>query len=119
MVQYKIPLDDRLTAFATAILQLAQDFPKTPIANRLADQMTRSGTSIGANYEGATAAESKADFAHKMQIALKECRETCYWLRILSQANLLPKERIQPLLTESMELRAMLTSSVLKVKNRN
>ena len=54
----------------------------------ISKQLLRSGTSIGANINEATAAQSKADFIHKMSIASKEARETKYWLRLLNQSEL-------------------------------
>ena len=55
----------------------------------ISKQLLRSGTSIGANIEEATAAQSKKDFLHKMSIASKEARETSYWLRLLKDSNLI------------------------------
>ena len=66
--------------------------------------MIRSGTGIGANVEEADAAESKADFVHKMKIALKEAQETRYWLKIIIESGLLTDEETKALLKESDEL---------------
>ena len=59
-------------------MKLVASLPKTPVGRRIGDQLLRSGTSVGANYEEAQGAESKADFTHKLQIALKELRESRY-----------------------------------------
>jgi four helix bundle protein len=56
---------------------------------KIADELLRASTSVGANYEEAQGAESKADFNHKLQIALKEMRESRYWLCLISEATLL------------------------------
>ena len=64
----------------------------------------RSGTSIGANVEEAQAAESKADFAHKYNIALKEARETKYWLRLICASGMAKEANIDPLIKESDEI---------------
>ena len=64
----------------------------------------RSATSSGANYEEACGAESKADFIHKMQLVLKELRESLYWLKLVKRASLIPDEELQPLLSEAEEL---------------
>jgi four helix bundle protein len=84
----------------------------------LSKQVLRSGTSIGANVEEATAAESKADFIHKLSIASKEARETNYWLRLLLHSNLVKNRDIEPLLEESIELIKMLTA-IVKTATRN
>ena len=74
-------ISERLMDFATRIIRLAEALPKTVIGKHIYGQIIRSGTSAGANYEEARAAESNSDFAHKMSLALKELRETKYWLR--------------------------------------
>ena len=64
----------------------------------------KSGTSICANIEEAQAAQSKADFAHKCNISLKEARETNYWLRLLIASEIISEKKLLPLLGESEEL---------------
>jgi four helix bundle protein len=75
-------------------------------------QLLRSGTSIGANVEEATAAESKRDFIHKMSLASKEARESMYWLRLLSKSDLVPGLEVSTELALAHELVRMLTSIV-------
>ncbi|MDI6811170.1 MAG: four helix bundle protein [archaeon] len=70
----------------------------------MGDQLMRSATSSGANYEEACGAESKADFVHKMQLVLKELRESLYWLKLIERSKLIPDEDLQPLLAEAEEL---------------
>lgn len=113
------PLDDRLAEFANAVLRLADKMPKSLASRRLADQFIRSGTSVGANYEEATGAESRADFIHKLRIAYKEIRETCYWLRVISCSRMVPPELIDPIYKESLEIRAMLGKAVTTTKAKN
>ena len=76
----------------------------------------RSGTAVGANYEEAQGAESKADFCHKHQVALKEARESNYWLRLLVRAEVVPDERLGTLVDESDQLRAILSKAVATSK---
>lgn len=78
----------------------------------LSKQLLRSGTSIGANVEEASAAQSRADFISKMSIASKEARESNYWLRLLRDSNLATTEQVQPLLAESESLIRILTAIV-------
>ena len=78
----------------------------------LSKQILRSGTSIGANVEEAIAAQSKKDFIAKMYIALKEARETNYWLRILNDEDFVKTSRIENLKNESIEIIKVITSII-------
>ena len=84
----------------------------------LADQLLRSGTSIGANLEEATGGFSKRDFVAKCSIAYKEARETHYWLRLLKQTDCLEPRLADSLLTEAEELRRML-SAIIRTSREN
>ena len=83
----------------------------------LKNQCERSATSIGANIREANYAQSKADFLSKLQIALKECYETEYWLELFVKATIVEEQRVKPLLHDCGELRRMLVSSVTTLKN--
>jgi four helix bundle protein len=78
----------------------------------ISKQLLRSGTSIGANVEEATAAESRRDFIHKMALASKEARETVYWLRLLRDSDLTTELDVSSELECARELVRMLTSIV-------
>lgn len=78
----------------------------------LSSQVLRSGTSVGANIEEASASHSKKEFVHKMAIASKEARETHYWLRLLRDSEILSDKQAFELINESEELIKMLTSIV-------
>jgi four helix bundle protein len=73
-------LEQRLSA---GILRPIGILPRAPAGRHIARQVLRGATSTGANVAGAQAAESSAEFAHKLQVALKEARETNYWLRLI------------------------------------
>ena len=83
----------------------------------LSSQICKSGTSIGANISEAQYAHSRADFIAKMQIALKEANETCYWLILLKRTGFLSEESYQRLYSTSNELRMILISSIRTAKN--
>lgn len=86
----------------------------------LVNQMERSATSIGANIREANYAHSRADFIAKLQIALKECYETEYWLELLQKSEFLSSDTVSPLIHACGSLRRMLVSSVNTVKkNQN
>lgn len=107
---------ERAFEFAVRIIKVCQVLDEQPgVGRTIGKQLIRSGTSIGANLEEAQAGQSKADFIHKNAIALKEARETHYWLRLLSATEILPETRLKPLQTESAEIMkiigAIITSS--------
>jgi four helix bundle protein len=109
-------LDHRLLAFGARVLRLVGALPRATAGRHVGAQLLRSATSIGANYEEAQAAESPADFVHKMQVALKEARETNYWIRLIDAAKLLPAAKLAGLLDESSQLKAILAKSVARAK---
>ena len=84
----------------------------------IGDQLLRSGTAVGANYEEAQGAESRTDFVHKLQIALKELRESNYWLRLLAEAEKMPLERLADIIDESKQLRAILSKALATTKGK-
>ena len=103
----------REKSFAFALLMI--DLYKRLQADReyvISKQLLRSGTSVGANVEEATAAESRRDFIHKMTIASKEARESMYWLRLLAESELVPGIDVASELENVHELVRMLTSIV-------
>ena len=109
-------LQERLLLFAARIVKLVADLRKTPAGRHIADQLLRSGTSVGANYEEAQGAESRADFVHKLQIALKEMRESHYWLRLLGASGTVPESKLTAIIDEATQLRAILSKAVATAK---
>ena len=80
-------------------------------------QYLRAATSIGANIEEAQASESRADFAHKLGIAQKEARECLFWLRLLTDSRIVSNARLKPLIDETDELIAVITTIVVHTKS--
>jgi len=111
-------LDDRLLEYAVRVVKLVEALPKSMVCWRIGGQLLRSGTAVGAHYQEAQGAESKEDFLHKLQIALKELRESHYWLRLLAKAGTLPMERLMALTEESVQLRSILSKAVATAKQR-
>ena len=111
-------INKRTFDFALRIIKLCQFLNKNYVMenNILAKQLLRSGTSIGANVEEAQAGQSRSDFIHKMAIALKEARETNYWLRLLEASEILPKEKLAELIKESDEIKKILGSIIVSSK---
>ena len=102
----------KATAFALRIVRLYK-YLRDRKESVIAKQMLRSGTSIGANIAESRYAQSKSDFAAKLQIALKEAAETQYWLELLRDAELVKSDKaFTSLCDDSIELIKLLTSSV-------
>ena len=81
-----------------------------------ADQIQRSGTSIGANYSEACDAESKADMVHKLGIALKEANETKYWIEVIYRSEMISKDKYSELTNDVGELYKILAASIRTAK---
>ncbi len=111
-------LGERLLNFAVRVIKLVEALPNTIAGRRIGDQLLRSGTSPGANYEEAQGAESHTDFTHKMQISLKEMRESGYWLQVIHRAELLPQHRLAELTDESEQLKKILSKAVATAKGK-
>ncbi|MBS0213574.1 MAG: four helix bundle protein [Proteobacteria bacterium] len=109
---------ERTFGFATRVVRLCQKLDAAPgVSRTVANQLLRSGASIGANVEEAHGSQSKADFTAKMYIACKESRETHYWLRLLVATDIVPEAKLAPLLDESNQLIAILTAIVKTARN--
>jgi len=116
----KSDLPERTFEFAKRVVLLCRFLEKKAgVSRTLANQLLRSGTSIGANVEEGQASQSEADFISKYSIACKEARETHYWLRLLAESELVPPERLVEMKKECDELIAILTSIVKKVRDKN
>lgn len=112
-------LKDRLIDFAVRIIRLSEALPATKAGTHVAGQILRSGTSPAPNYGEVVAAESQADFIHKLKIALKELRETEIWLKIIAKAHMVKSmSRLTPLLHETDELSAILFTSIATARKR-
>jgi four helix bundle protein len=109
-------LSGRLMNFAVSIIKMIEQINRDFVGREIARQLIRAWTSAGANYEEACGAESRSDFIHKLQIALKELKETIYWLRLISRLELISPEEIESLLKEAMELANIIGKSILPAK---
>jgi len=112
----KSDFGDRLKDLAVRTITLCNSLPKTFVGRHIAQQALRCGTSAGANYCEALGAESRADFAHKMQVVVKELRETLFWIEIIQRARLVGPERLASLASELNELISIGVKSVTTAK---
>ncbi len=117
--QYKKMLLDRLLHFATRIIKIANTLPRTPAGFALASQIVRSGTSIGANCEEAQDAVSRKDFLNTINIALKESRETRYWLKVIKYSFPQTQSFLDSDINECSEIIGILSSSVKTLRSNS
>jgi len=117
--EFSKQLEQRARTFAVRIIRLSTELPNTSEGRVIRNQITKAGTSVGANYREANRARSRADFNNKIKICESEASETQYWLQVIVEADLLPWERIKPEYTESSELLAIFTSIGKAGKSEN
>ena len=103
-------LESRTKIFALATIRLSITLPNTIEGKIIKNQITKSGTSIGANYREANRSRSKADFSNKIRICESEANETGYWLEIIDALNWVEKEKLEPLQKEGNELLAIFSA---------
>lgn len=108
------PLIDKSKAFALRIIKVCNEVKREKRESILTNQLIRSGTSIGANIREAFYAHGRADFIAKLQIALKECSESEYWLELLIESGYYHDNSI---LDQCIEIKKLLISSINTAKN--
>ena len=110
------PLLDKSKAFALRIIKVCNEVKREKKESILTNQLVRSGTSIGANIREAFYAHGKADFIAKLQIALKECYETEYWLELFVKSEILNRDTAADLYTQCGTIRRILIASINTAK---
>jgi four helix bundle protein len=105
-------------AFALRVIKLYQFLSEQKREFVLSKQLLRAGTAIGALVREAEQAESKADFVHKIAIALKEANETEYWIELLHQAGYIDEKGYESIQTDIVELLKLLTSIIKTTKSK-
>ena len=108
----------RTKKLAVNIINQVDKLPDTRSVNAIANQLVRSCTSIGANYRAACRAKSTPDMINKLKIVEEESDETMYWLEILVEAGLIPREQIKDIYNETNEILAMTIASIKTLRNR-
>ena len=101
--------------FAVSVVNLCDNLKGRSV---LTNQLLRSGTSIGANIHEANYAQTTPDFIAKLQIALKECHETEYWLKLFSRTTIIDADTYKSLSNISGKIRRMLIASLNTIKNK-
>ena len=111
-------LEKRTRKFAYLIIKLSSSLPKTPEANVIRNQLTKAGTSIGANYREANRARSKADFSNRIKICESETSEAIYWLNLINDLKWVNPDQLNFLSTEANEFLAIFASAGKKLSKK-
>ncbi len=112
-------LERRTKTFSIQIIKLSTSLSNSQEARVVRNQLTKSATSVGANYREANRARSNADFKNKIKICESEASETVYWLEIIQELNWVENDSILPLIKEASELVAILTSISNTMKRKD
>lgn len=110
-------LSERFMNFAASVFKQSKKIYNNQLNRHVSLQLFRSSTAIGANYEEARGAESRADFAHKVKLSLKEARETSYWLQFIIKSEIDKSTEVAELLKESQQICDILAKSVKTLQN--
>ena len=111
----------RIYRYVLRLIRFLTKLPNSPVTREMKSQLTRSGTSIGANYFESLAASSKKDFQNFFTYSLKSANESSFWLAILKDGGLVPQElktECNGLLKETKELADILASSIITMKGK-
>ena len=111
-------LNERLFEFAVRIVKFLRSISDSPENRIIKNQLIKSATSMGANYEEAQGSNSKKDFSNKCAIVFKEARETNYWLRLLQATSAENNKELSFLIEESDELKKIFASIIIKTRPR-
>jgi four helix bundle protein len=114
----KEDLKRRTFDFSVRVMRLAESLPETRSGRTIANQIIRSGTSVGANYRAAKRAKSNKDFISKMGTVEEECDETIYWIELGIAAGCVASDKVASLLQEANELLAITVASIRTAKAR-
>lgn len=109
----------RTKKYAVRVIRMVDALPSSRSTNALANQLVRSGTSVGANYRAACRAKSRADFISKLGNVEEEADETLYWLEVLIEAGKVKESRVADLMREGNEILAMVCASLTTARSRN
>ncbi len=112
-------LIDLSKQFAIDVITLCNKTKEAKKGSVLINQLLRCGTSVGANIHEANYASSKSDFINKLQIALKECYETDYWLEIFNETKIISEQEFTSLYNNCSRIRKILIASITTAKNNN
>lgn len=111
-------LKDRTKKFGLRIMKLVDALPQSTAGWAIGKQLISAGTAVGANYRAACRGRSKAEFTAKLGVVIEEADECGYWLELIMDGELLPRDKVQPLHQEANELAAIFVASVRTAQNQ-
>ena len=114
-----IKILNRSYRFALRILKMVRRLPMKNDIRIISNQLLRSATSIGANVEEAVGAYSKPEFTHRMSVALREARESHYWLRLIRDSETVKPSRFSSVIKEAEEIKKILGAIVRTSRTKN
>ena len=111
-------MKQRLKLFAIRIVNMVNSMPNTIASNAIAKQVIRSGTSPSTNYRAACIGKSDKDFLNKLKICEEELDETAHWLELITECEILPKNRMVDIYEENLELIKIVVASIKTMRNK-
>lgn len=102
----------RTKQFALRVIRLTGSLPNTIAGRTIGNQLTKSGTSVGANYRAACRARSEAEFRAKLRIVEEEADESIFWMELLVESEIVEEKLLTPLIQEANEILAMTVASI-------
>lgn len=111
-------LKKRTKSFTISILNLVDNLPLKTSTKIIANQLGKSGSSVGANYRASLRARSDNEYISKLNIVLEETDESLFWLEVLEDLNITEKDKLKPLLSEANELTAIFVTTLKNTKTR-
>lgn len=112
-------LKTRTKRFALRVMKLVGALPQDAVGRPIGSKLIRSATFVGANYRAACRGRSKAEFVSKLSIVIEEADESCYWLELIIEGELLAKEKVETLLDEANQITAIMVVSRKTAKGSN
>ena len=112
-------LQSRTRMFALRVLKAFRSLPDLSEARVLGQQLLRSATSVAANYRAACRARSHRDFLFKLGIVEEEAHESLFWLEFIAEAGLIPRAKLEDLISEASQLTAIIVASRRTAKSNN
>jgi four helix bundle protein len=109
-------LESRTRAFAVQTLRMCDALPNRRSIYNVANQLSRSASSVGANYRAALRGRSRAEFIAKLHIVMEESDECVYWLQIIAELLATPPSGLEQLLIEARQLTAIFTATLKTTK---
>ena len=114
----QVEFKNRTKGLALRVIRLVDALPRSTTGSVIGRQLLLCATSVGANYRAACRARSTLDMIAKLKIVEEEADETLYWMELLAEAGIVPRERLDPLMGEADELLAMTVASIKTLRRR-